>query len=82
VAEVTKLKQGLEGEIALDGSYLLVRALIEHDLVDELRLFLFPVVLGSGERLFSDISAKKALRLRDVRTIGDVSSSWSTTVLS
>lgn len=69
--EVAKLKRSLDGEIAIYGSYQLVRALIEHELVDEFRLIVFPVVLGSGERLFSDIAAKKALRLRDLRTIGD-----------
>jgi dihydrofolate reductase len=71
VDEVAKLKRRLDGEIAVYASYQLVRALIEHDLVDELRLIVFPVVLGSGERLFSDIAAKKALRLSEVRTIGE-----------
>lgn len=69
--EVANLKRSLDGEIAVYGSYELVHTLIEHDLVDELRLIVFPVVLGSGQRLFSDVAAKKGLRLRDLRTIGD-----------
>lgn len=71
VDEVAKLKQSLDGEIAVYASYQLVRALIDHDLVDELRLIVYPVVLGSGERLFSDIAAKKALRLIDLQAIGE-----------
>src|SRR5207253_3710864 len=52
VNEVSKLKQGLNGEIVVAGSFQLLRTLIEHDLADELRLKIFPVVLGAGERLF------------------------------
>ena len=55
-----KLKQELDGEIVVYASYQLVRTLIEHDLVDELRLVVFPVVLGAGERLFGETSDKKA----------------------
>ena len=71
VTEVSKLKQELDGEIVVPASYQLVRALIEHDLVDELRLVVFPVVLGAGERLFGETSGKKPMRLVDTKTIGD-----------
>jgi dihydrofolate reductase len=71
VSEVSKLKQEISGEILVYASYQLVRTLIEHDLVDELRLVVFPVVLGSGERLFGETSDKKPMRLLNVSTIGD-----------
>ena len=69
--EVAKLKQEQDGDIVVHGSARLVQALIEHDLVDELRLMVFPVVLGSGKRLFGDTSDKKRLRLTDSKTVGD-----------
>ena len=69
--EVTRLKRELAGDIVVYASYQLGRTLIEHDLVDELRLFVFPVVLGAGERLFGETSAKKPIRLVDSRTVGD-----------
>jgi dihydrofolate reductase len=69
--EVSKLKQELDGEIVVYASYQLGRTLIEHDLVDELRLVVFPVVLGAGERLFGETSDKKSLRLLHTRTVGD-----------
>ena len=56
VTEVSKLKQELDGEIVIPASYQLGRTLIEHDLVDELRVVVFPVVLGAGERLFGETS--------------------------
>lgn len=71
VAEVTKLKASLDGEIVVHGSAQLAQALIEHDLADELRLMVFPVVLGSGKRLFGATSAKKPMRLADAKTVGD-----------
>ena len=71
VTEVSKLKQALDGEIVVPASYQLGRTLIEHDLVDELRLVVFPVVLGEGERLFGETGDKKPMRLLDTKTIGD-----------
>ena len=69
--EVSKLKQELDGEILVPASFQLLRTLIEHDLVDELRLKVFPVVLGDGERLFGETSDKKPLRLVDTQTVAD-----------
>ncbi len=71
VDEVSKLKQELDGEIVVLGSPQLARTLIEHDLVDELRLMIYPVVLGAGERLFGDTSDKKPVHLVDTQTVGD-----------
>ena len=71
VTEVSKLKQRLDGEIVVPASYQLGRTLIEHDLVDELRLVIFPVVLGAGKRLFGEVSGIKPMRLVDARIIGD-----------
>ena len=71
VNEVSKLKQELDGEIVVPASYRLARTLIEHDLVDELRLVVFPVVLGAGERLFGQTKNKKPMRLLETRTVGD-----------
>jgi len=69
VDEVSKLKQELDGEIVVPASFRLLRALIEHGLVDELRLKIFPVVLGDGERLFGETRDKQRLRLVDTRII-------------
>jgi dihydrofolate reductase len=71
VEEVSKLKQELDGVIVVNGSTQLVHTLLEHDLVDELRLFVYPVVLGSGERLFGETSDMKAMRLVSTQTVGD-----------
>ena len=71
VIEVSRLKQELEGEIVVLGSFQLARTLMEHDLVDELRLMVYPVVLGAGERLFGPTGDKKPMRLVDSRTVGD-----------
>ena len=68
--EVSKLKHELGGDIVVPASFQLVRTLLEHDLVDELRLRIFPVVLGAGERLFGETSDKKPLRLVETRTVG------------
>ena len=71
VAEVSRLKQDVEGEIVVYASYQLARTLIEHDLVDEVRLVVFPVVLGAGERLFGETSDQKPMRLVDTTAVGD-----------
>jgi dihydrofolate reductase len=70
-SEVSKLKRELGGEIVVYGSFQLVRTLMEHDLVDELRMIIYPVVLGAGERLFGETSDKKPMRLVDTETVGD-----------
>jgi dihydrofolate reductase len=71
--EVSKLKQELNGEIVVWASFQLVHKLMEHDLVDELRLKIYPVVLGAGERLFGETSDKKPMRLVGTQTVdGDV----------
>jgi dihydrofolate reductase len=73
VDEVSKLKQELNGEIVVAASFQLLRTLMEHDLIDELRLKIYPVVLGDGERLFGETSDKKAMRLVGTKNIdGDV----------
>jgi dihydrofolate reductase len=69
--EVAQLKQRHEGDIVVHGSPRLVQTLLEHDLVDELRLMVFPVVLGSGKRIFGETSDKKPLRLVDSKVVGD-----------
>jgi len=69
VEEVSKLKQELHGEIVVPASFQLLRTLMEHGLVDELRLKIFPVVLGDGERLFTEIGDKKPIRLLDAQTV-------------
>jgi dihydrofolate reductase len=71
VGEVVKLRQRIPGEIVVYASLPLVRTLMEHDLVDELRLTVFPVVLGAGERLFGETSDKRPLRLIRAKTVGN-----------
>ena len=71
VKEVSKVKQEVNGEILVYASYQLVHTLIEHDLVDEFRLVVFPVVLGAGNRLFGETSNKRPLRLVRAETIGE-----------
>ena len=68
---VSKLKQDVDGEITVHGSCQLAQALLQNDLVDELRLMVFPVVLGSGKRLFGEASDKKPMQLVDSKTVGD-----------
>jgi len=71
VAEASKLKQELAGEIVVAGSIQLVHALLAHDLVDELRLMVFPVVVGAGRRMFGETADAMLMRLVSVRAIGD-----------
>jgi dihydrofolate reductase len=71
VTEVSKLRQELDGDIVVYASTRLVHTLMEHDLVDELRLTVYPVVLGTGERLFGETRDKKPMRLISTQTIGD-----------
>jgi dihydrofolate reductase len=71
LTEVSKLKQELDGEIVVPASYQLGGMLLAHDLVDELRVVVFPVVLGAGERLFGNVTDKKPMRLVDTKRIGD-----------
>jgi dihydrofolate reductase len=70
-SEVGRLKQDIDGDIVVHGSAQLVQALVEHGLVDELRLMVFPVVLGAGKRLFGETSDKRPLRLSDSKIVGD-----------
>ena len=69
--EVAKLKEKQDGDIVVHGSARLTQTLLEHDLVDELRVMVFPVVLGRGKRLFGETSDKKPLRLVDSKVVGD-----------
>jgi dihydrofolate reductase len=71
VGSISKLREETSGELAVHGSAQLAAALLDHDLVDELRLMVFPIVLGSGKRLFGETSEKKPMRLRSSRTVGD-----------
>jgi len=68
---VARLRDQQDGDVVVHGSPQLVQTLIENDLVDELRLMVFPVVLGSGKRLFGETTGKKTLRLADSKTVGD-----------
>jgi dihydrofolate reductase len=70
-SEVGRLKQDIDGDIVVHGSAQLVQALVEEGLVDELRLMVFPVVLGAGKRLFGETSDKRPLRLSDSKIVGD-----------
>ena len=73
LTEVPALKQQIDGDIVIAGSFQLVHELIEHDLVDELRLKIFPVVLGAGQRLFGETTDTKPMRLLHTQTVeGDV----------
>jgi dihydrofolate reductase len=71
VDEVTKLKQDVDGIIQIPGSRRLVHELIEADLVDEVHMMIFPVILGTGDRMYGETSDKKPMRLKESRTVGD-----------
>jgi len=71
VEAVTKLRQEVDGDIQVPGSRRLVQELIENDLVDELHLMVFPVVLGTGDRMFGETTDKKTMRLKESRTVGE-----------
>ena len=71
VAELTSLKARVAGDLLVNGSAALVQLLVEHGLVDEYRLMVFPIVLGSGKRLFSDLDQSPVLTLEKVQTVGD-----------
>ena len=71
VDEVSKLKHELDGEVVVYASRQLVHTLMEHDLVDELRLMVYPFVLGAGERLFGETSDRKSIRPLNTRIVGD-----------
>jgi dihydrofolate reductase len=72
VNAVSTLRQQAAGDILVAASFQLVHTLMEHDLVDELRLMIYPIVLGAGERLFGETSDQKPLRLLDARTVDDL----------
>ena len=69
-AEITRVKEGEGGELLIAGSARLVQALIEAELVDECRLMVFPIVLGSGKRLFGETSSARTFRLASTETVG------------
>lgn len=69
--EASKLKQQLNGDIVVYASTRVARTLLEHDLVDELRLMVFPIVLGGSEHLFDEIRERKPMRLVHIQTVGD-----------
>jgi dihydrofolate reductase len=70
-ADVAAIRDRHDGDIYVHGSAQLVQALLDQDLVDELRLMIFPVVLGTGKRLFGDVADRRRLRLTDSKTVGD-----------
>jgi len=71
IEEITKLKKKLKGNIVVHGSAQLVQALVANDLIDELRLMVFPVILGSGKKLFGETDGKRSMKLISSKTVGD-----------
>jgi len=71
IDEISRLKKTLKGNIVVHGSAQLVQALVANDLVDELRLMVFPVVLGSGKKLFGEMGAKRSMKLVSSQAVGD-----------
>src|SRR4051794_9473634 len=70
-AEVRKLKQDFDGELQVPGSHRLVQELIESDLVDQINLMVFPVILGTGKKAFAETPERRSLRLKDSKVVGD-----------
>src|SRR5919112_2666524 len=70
-AQVTKLKEEFDGELQVPGSHRLVQELIESDLVDQINLMVFPVILGTGKRVFSETPERRSLRLKESKVVGD-----------
>jgi dihydrofolate reductase len=71
IDEVTRLRDAVSGDVVVHGSAQLAKTLFEHDMVDELRLMLYPIVLGTGKRLFGEMSDKRRWQLTESRTVGD-----------
>jgi dihydrofolate reductase len=71
LAELPKIRDEVDGELVVHGSAQLVQGLVENDLVDELRLMVFPVVLGTGKRLWGETTDKKQFKLADAKTVGE-----------
>ena len=68
---ITRLKKKLKGNIVVHGSAQLVQALVANDLIDELRVMVFPVILGSGKKLFGEMDEKKSMKLISSQPVGD-----------
>jgi dihydrofolate reductase len=71
VDEISRLRETRSGELLINGSASLVQGLLEHDLLDEIRLMVFPVVLGAGRQLFGELSEKKTMSVTGTQTVGE-----------
>ncbi|HYI98648.1 MAG TPA: dihydrofolate reductase family protein [Thermoleophilaceae bacterium] len=69
--QVRKLKEEFDGELQVPGSHRLVQELIEGDLVDQVNLMVFPVILGTGEKVFEETPERRKLRLKESRVVGE-----------